>query len=158
MTTEDEMVEWYHSLDWAWVWESSGSWWWTGRPGVLQSMVSKRVRHNWVTELNWYTVKSQRQFSFLILLYFLNVSDIVIHTVLICFLSFQLFLDLNSLYQLFLHYLVFRCCGVSKSLSLDPFLSSVLKTKSYPPLASNTIQYSNCLLSSSGFSLDFEST
>ena len=33
------------------VWVSSGSWWWTGRPGVLQSMVSQRVRHNWVTEL-----------------------------------------------------------------------------------------------------------
>ena len=35
-----------------WVWEGSGSWWWTGKPGVLQSMASQRVRHNWVTELN----------------------------------------------------------------------------------------------------------
>ena len=34
-----------------WVWASSGSWWWTGRPGVLQSMGSPRVRHDWVTEL-----------------------------------------------------------------------------------------------------------
>ena len=32
---------------------NSGSWWWTGRPGVLQSMGSQRVRHDWVTELNW---------------------------------------------------------------------------------------------------------
>ena len=32
-----------------WVWVKSGSWWWTGRPGVLQSMGSQRVRHNWVT-------------------------------------------------------------------------------------------------------------
>ena len=32
---------------------SSGSWWWTGTPGVLQSMGSQRVRHDWVTELNW---------------------------------------------------------------------------------------------------------
>jgi len=38
---------------WTWVWVSSGSWWWTGRPGVLQSMGSQRVRHNRVTELNW---------------------------------------------------------------------------------------------------------
>ena len=38
---------------WTWVWGSSGSWWWTGRPGVLQSMGSQRVGHNWVTELNW---------------------------------------------------------------------------------------------------------
>ena len=32
---------------------SSGSWWWTGKPGVLQSMLSERVGHNWATELNW---------------------------------------------------------------------------------------------------------
>ena len=36
---------------WTWVWVNSGSWWWTGRPGVLQSMESQRVRRNW-TELN----------------------------------------------------------------------------------------------------------
>ena len=30
-----------------WVWVNSGSWWWTGRPGVLQSMGSQRVGHNW---------------------------------------------------------------------------------------------------------------
>ena len=38
---------------WTWVWASSGSWWWTGKPSVLQSMGSQRVRHNWATELNW---------------------------------------------------------------------------------------------------------
>ena len=38
---------------WTWVWVNSGSWWWTGRPGVLQSMGSQRVRHYWATELNW---------------------------------------------------------------------------------------------------------
>ena len=37
---------------WTWAWASSGSWWWTGKPGVLQSMGSQRVGHNWVTELN----------------------------------------------------------------------------------------------------------
>ena len=31
---------------WAWVWASSGSWWWTGKPGVLQSMWWQRVRHD----------------------------------------------------------------------------------------------------------------
>ena len=36
-----------------WVWVDSGSWWWTGRPGVLLFMGSQRVRHDWVTELNW---------------------------------------------------------------------------------------------------------
>ena len=39
---------------WTWVWIYSESWWWTGRPGVLQFMGSKRVGHDWVTELNWW--------------------------------------------------------------------------------------------------------
>ena len=38
---------------WTWVWASSGIWWWTGKPGLLLSMGSQRVRHNWATELNW---------------------------------------------------------------------------------------------------------
>ena len=38
---------------WTWVWVVSGSWWWTGRPGVPQSMGSQRVRYDWVTELNF---------------------------------------------------------------------------------------------------------
>ena len=47
--TEDEMAGWHHP----WVWVGSGSWWWTGRPGMLQSssLGSQRVGHNWVTEL-----------------------------------------------------------------------------------------------------------
>ena len=36
-----------------WVWVNSGSWWWTGRPGVLRFMGLQRVGHDWVTELNW---------------------------------------------------------------------------------------------------------
>ena len=38
---------------WTRVWVKSGSWWWTGRPGVLWFMGSQRVRHDWATELNW---------------------------------------------------------------------------------------------------------
>ena len=38
---------------WTWVWVNSGSWWCTGRPGVLRFMGSQRVGHDWVTELNW---------------------------------------------------------------------------------------------------------
>ena len=45
---------WMASLtQWTWVWVNSGSWWWTGRPGVLQFMGAERVRHGWVNELNW---------------------------------------------------------------------------------------------------------
>ena len=38
---------------WTWIWVNSWSWWWTGRPDVLLFMGSQRVRHDWVTELNW---------------------------------------------------------------------------------------------------------
>ena len=45
---------WMASLtQWTWVWVNSGSWWWTRRPGVLQSLGSQRVGYDWVTELNW---------------------------------------------------------------------------------------------------------
>ena len=37
---------------WTWVWVNSGSWWWTGRPGVPRFMGSQRVGHDWVTGLN----------------------------------------------------------------------------------------------------------
>ena len=36
---------------WTWVWASSGNWWWTGKPGMLQFMGSQRLEHNWATEL-----------------------------------------------------------------------------------------------------------
>ena len=52
-TTEDEMAGWHHHHDWTWVWVNSRSWWWTGRPGVLQFMRLQRVGHDWATELNW---------------------------------------------------------------------------------------------------------
>ena len=45
---------WMASLtQWTWVWVNSGSCWWTGRPGMLQSMGSQRAGHDWVTERNW---------------------------------------------------------------------------------------------------------
>ena len=42
-----------HTSQWTWVWVNSGSWWWTGKPGVLQSMGSQRVRYDLATKLNW---------------------------------------------------------------------------------------------------------
>ena len=38
---------------WTWIWVNSGSWWWTGRPGMMRFMGSQRVGHDWATELNW---------------------------------------------------------------------------------------------------------
>ena len=60
-TIEDEMVGWHHWLN---RHEFELSWWWTGRPGVLQSMGLQRVRHDWTTELNWTIVYDSFYFLF----------------------------------------------------------------------------------------------
>ena len=53
---EGDNRKWYgwraSQAQWTWVWVSNGSWWWTGRPGMLQSMGLQRVEHTWETELN----------------------------------------------------------------------------------------------------------
>ena len=47
-------VVWMASLtQWTWVWVNPGSWWWTGRPGMLRFMGSQRVGHDWATDLIW---------------------------------------------------------------------------------------------------------
>ena len=43
---------------WTWAWASSGRWWCTGKPGMLQSMGAQRVRHDWATEMNWSEVNT----------------------------------------------------------------------------------------------------
>ena len=50
-----QSVKWLMALPiwWTWVWARSRSWWWTGKPGVLQSMGSERFGHNWGTKLKW---------------------------------------------------------------------------------------------------------
>ena len=59
---------------WTWVWVNSRSWWWTGRPGMLQFMGSQRVGHDWAlnwteTELNWtWTETENEKFYFFIFL------------------------------------------------------------------------------------------
>ena len=50
--TKVEMVGWHHQLS-GHEWVHSGGWWCTGKPGVLYSMGSWRVGHDWATELNW---------------------------------------------------------------------------------------------------------
>ena len=66
---------WMASLTrWTWVSVSSGNWWWTGRPGVLQSMGSQRLRQDRATEQNWisefgkvagYKINTQKSLAFL---------------------------------------------------------------------------------------------
>ena len=65
---------WLASLtQWTWVWVNSGSWWWTGRPGVLQFMGSQRAGHEWVTQLNW-TEMEDSQWDNLTEMTFFSVS------------------------------------------------------------------------------------
>ena len=40
------------------VWVGSENWWWTGSPGMLQCMGSQRIRHDWVTEENWLSLRA----------------------------------------------------------------------------------------------------
>ena len=50
---------------WMWLWVDSGSWWWTGRPGVLWFMGLQRVWYDWATKLNWtklYVIQISPQF------------------------------------------------------------------------------------------------
>ena len=49
---------------WTWVWASSGSWWWTGKTGKLQSIGLQRVGHDWGTGLNWLNYWTPGMFSF----------------------------------------------------------------------------------------------
>ena len=59
---------WMASLTrWTRVWVSSGSWWWRGRPGVLQSMGSQRVGHDWATDLNWFLTSTVKCCKFVFL-------------------------------------------------------------------------------------------
>ena len=52
---------WMASLTrWTWVWVSSGSWWWTGKPGVLQSMGLWRIKHVWVIWTEFHTKKKNK--------------------------------------------------------------------------------------------------
>ena len=59
-------VGWMASLTWwTWVWVNSRSWWWTGRPGMLQFMGSQRVGHDWATELNWHLISPHKNLTLL---------------------------------------------------------------------------------------------
>ena len=72
---------WMASLtQWTWVWVNSDSWWWTRKPGVLQSMGLQRLGHNWATELNW-TVPMQKEKNVYNRLYWWssNSGSIVLH-------------------------------------------------------------------------------
>ena len=70
---------WMASLTrWTWVWASSGSWWWTGKCGMPQSMGSQRVRHGSVTKLNSIVREVKRCIPYFFLLFFSDLFESVI--------------------------------------------------------------------------------
>ena len=69
--TEDERVGWHHQLNGHEFWVNSRSWWWTGSPGVLQSVGSQRVRHNWLNwpEWEWYHPQQPEQLQHYVMIW-----------------------------------------------------------------------------------------
>ena len=61
-----QRMRWLDGLtdQWTWVWIKSGSWWWTGRPGVLCFMGSQRVRDDWATELTDWLINNHATTTF----------------------------------------------------------------------------------------------
>ena len=56
-TTEDEKVRLHQWTQWTWVWAHSGSWWQTGRPGMLQSVGSRVGHKEWLNNNKWKNIK-----------------------------------------------------------------------------------------------------
>ena len=69
------MVGWHHRLNGQEF--EQGSWWWTGRPGTLQSMGSQRVSQGWATGLNWYICTTSSLFIHLSMEVYFHVLAIV---------------------------------------------------------------------------------
>ena len=96
---------------WTWVWVDFKSWWWTGMPGVLQFMGSQRVRHDWVTELNWISFLRFSLCPSIFLLSSLDMFWIVAFSFLsgrffIPFSYFSEVLSCNSVWNIFLCFLI----------------------------------------------------
>ena len=60
---------------WTWVWVNSGSWWWTGRPGMVRFMGSQRVAQDWVTELiRWWKIGSPYSSDLFLFFFFFSLK------------------------------------------------------------------------------------
>ena len=73
-----QRMRWLDGIHWLdgreWVWVNSGSRWWTGRPGLLRFMGSRRVGHDWATGLNWTEYGSSKYYLLLLLNHFSRVQ------------------------------------------------------------------------------------
>ena len=88
-----------------WVWVNSGSWWWTGRPGVLRFIGSQRVGHDWATEVKWLLIIAMMQYIWSNI-ELLDRSSVLTSWVMfvICFVG-DTYVFLPSVSQVFIHLL-----------------------------------------------------
>ena len=101
---------------WTWVWVNSGSWWWTGRPGVLRFIGSQRVGHDWATDLIWSDLIWRCSYFFLIInpFVFLSFSRSANSSIFIlCLCSLNKVL-LSPVTQLFIWLWIFPPCLPSR--------------------------------------------
>ena len=71
---------WMASLTrWTWVWVNSGSWWWTGRPGVMWFMGSQRVGHDWATEQTEWNLEYECQVTSVVSDFFVTLLWTIAH-------------------------------------------------------------------------------
>ena len=98
---------------WTWVWVNSRSWWWTGRPGMLPSMGSQGVGHNWATELKWTNCFTFHYF----LTYFTLISFSIVEKPWLSPLNFS---D-NDIIREWYSKNVFSICPVIGALCIIPF-------------------------------------
>ena len=78
-------------IQWTWVWASYGSWWWTGKPGVLQSIGSQRVGHDWAAELtDWLWCQL---FEVKIMYYYIWKNHKILHVIIEYLVWSELFLE-----------------------------------------------------------------
>ena len=113
---------------WTWVWVGSRSWWWTGRPGVLQSIGSQRVRHDWVTELKTtfrfaYVTKAERLIlkiweSFRKRIYFRRVKSKILQNIGFTFSSLHVEENLKAMSWKWTRHLIFDKWRVACNLIL----------------------------------------
>jgi len=94
--------DWMASLSqWTWVWINSGSWWWTGKPGMLQSMGLQIVWHDWVSELNWTSMKAP-SLKIVIRIQYMNLSEVGGHNLVYNIISFPSSLNVAFIVNFFL--------------------------------------------------------